>query len=144
MGIHTRFYLFQWKEMRKCCGMPGCLWYPAVYFQKKPWEYSLTLLLIQEKEALTGSGYEPQVDGSWDYTLHKYNCAWFAPVSPQRLWLWSSARDRTLNKTVFWHDLVHLLLLFKTLEKFQRDGCPLTGKKISKMFILKLDYYNCK
>lgn len=89
----------------------------------------LLSFLLQEQEALPGSGYEPQIAGSWDYTAHKYNCAWFAPKSPHSLWLLSSARDRIVNKTGFWHDLVHLLLLSNTLEKFQRDRCPPTGRK---------------
>lgn len=52
MGIQTQFYLFQWKEMRELCGMPGCLWCPAVYFQKKPWEYSLTLWYKNKRHCL--------------------------------------------------------------------------------------------
>lgn len=126
MGIQTQFYLFQWKEMRKLCGMPGCLWCPAVHFQKKPWEYSLTLWYKNKRHCLAQAMSHKLLEAG---TVHKYNCAWFAPVSSHRLRLLSSVRDRTSNETGFWHDLVHLLLLSKTFEKFQRDGCPPTGKK---------------
>lgn len=78
-------------------------------FRRSLGSIHLLSFLIQEQEALPGSGYEPQIAGSWDYTVHKYNCAWFAPIASHRLWLLSSARDRTLKNTGFWHDLVHLL-----------------------------------
>lgn len=60
-------------------------------FRRSTGSIHLLSFLTQEQEALPGSGYEPQIAGIWDCTVQKYNCAWFAPVSPHRLWLLGSA-----------------------------------------------------